>query len=143
MRERLIADKKSQIQAELEQWAIDQAILNLGEQITVSIRITGVNDPASFIGMSIREFFTRTRFLDAGVARTQATYVSCFLIEGLRTDVPLLDPFEKKQISTVGEFVQYLPRIYYLPNLGDRRKKTKSWQYIQQVLRDAGLELKE
>ena len=143
MCKQLIADKRLVIQAEIEKWAAELAILGPDQRIISSIEIVSVKDPKAFINMPVQEFFTRTRFLEAGIARTQATYVSSFLIEALRTDVPLLDPFEKKHIATVSEFVQYLPRIYYLTYLGDRRKNTKSWQYIHQVLRDAGFDLKE
>jgi hypothetical protein len=147
MREQLIAEKKLQIQAELERWAVESAILSPGEQIRFSIRFERIpivlEDQEDILRMPVNEFFTRKRFEDAGVARKQASYVSNWLISELRNEVRLADPQEKIRIATVSEFLQYSARIAYLRNLGAQRKDTKSWQYIHAVLKNAGLDIKK
>ena len=139
-----LTQKAREIQAQLEEWVRENDLLSAGERIVFSLRIerteTIVNqDEQDFLGLSVKEFFTKARFLKCGVSAHMAVAgaISCLVDEfhfGGRKDASPVSTM--RELLADERFTQ--PKLLRLANFGP-----KSLQAVLAVMESVGVEVRK
>ncbi|MEK7187627.1 MAG: hypothetical protein AAB691_02115 [Patescibacteria group bacterium] len=136
-RDEFLQSKATQIQADLERWAETERILGPQEQVVFTLAIrnisTVIQEVASthFLDMSLQDFFTKGRFIDAGVpVRRRFSAISS-----------LWSPFEKRvpSIPTIRDLL--LLRKDGLRKIRNNRIGHRTIEAMAQVLAHNGITL--
>lgn len=139
MRDKILAEKASALQAELEAWAMEQNVLKVGERLLFSLRIgkavlVAREEAQQLLEMEPVKFFSIKRLTDVGAPHSLASRAS----RAIKFESIMESP--DKHIHTMREWLEVYDSesIKRIPNLGK-----KSLEWMIRLIHESGLQLHE